>query len=127
VLCTLLLNTGTAQESATTPVFDTTSNRGLHLVFSPTLQPLEINRIHAWQLRLTDREGEPVSGARISITGGMPEHDHGMPTRPVASEETTSGNYLLQGMRFHMPGLWRLDIIIETDSFRDSAALELTL
>lgn len=112
---------------AATPAFVTTSTRGLQLAFYPTLQPLAINRIHAWQLRLTDRDGKPVPGARIRIIGGMPEHDHGMPTRPSVSEEITPGNYQLQGMRFHMPGLWRLDITIETDSLRDDAMLELTL
>ena len=50
--------------------------------YATTLQPIEINRMHAWVAQVMDADGNPVEGATISITGGMPDHDHGLPTAP---------------------------------------------
>jgi len=59
-----------------------------------------------------------VSGATLDIVGGMPEHNHGMPTQPQITEELAPGRYLLEGVRFHMPGLWRLTASISTEKTR---------
>lgn len=86
---------------------------------SPRLQPLEINRLHAWDLRLSRADGTPVQGASIVVDGGMPAHDHGLPTRPRVREATEAGHYVLEGMRFHMHGEWRLLLRVEAGSTRD--------
>ena len=44
--------------------------------------PLPLHAIHNWTIQLRDRQMRPVEGASIVIDGGMPEHDHGLPTRP---------------------------------------------
>jgi hypothetical protein len=44
-----------------------------------TLQPVEINRMHAWLLDIRDADGQPVEDAEIEVSGGMPAHDHGLP------------------------------------------------
>src|SRR4249920_3274177 len=31
--------------------------------------------------------------------GGMPQHGHGLPTRPVVSRELADGTYLMEGMK----------------------------
>src|SRR6476620_6619952 len=42
--------------------------------------PIAVNKMPAWEIRLCSPSGEPVSGARISVDGGMPQHGHGFPT-----------------------------------------------
>ena len=81
-------------------------------VFS-RLSPIEINTIHSWEIVLSDGNG-PMSGATLEIVGGMLEHNHGMPTQPQITEELAPGRYLLEGVRFHMPGLWRMTASIST-------------
>jgi hypothetical protein len=51
--------------------------------------------------------GEPVDDARFTLDATMPEHGHGMTTRP---EHTAlgEGRYLSRGMKLHMPGRWLL-------------------
>ncbi|MFT6094863.1 MAG: hypothetical protein ACJA2Q_002770 [Pseudohongiellaceae bacterium] len=92
------------------PVLSVQTSKGITVDIYSEIAPLDINRIHSWQLRLTDAQGSPVSNAQIELVGGMPEHDHGMPTQPQITAETETGSYLLEGMRFHMPGKWLLDI-----------------
>lgn len=100
---------------------------GNRLHISSELPPLEINRMHSWLLRLTDAAGAPVANARFAVQGGMPDHDHGLPTRPEVTGEIEPGVYLLQGLRFHMPGRWLIEFDIGLGEEADSASLEFEL
>jgi hypothetical protein len=103
------------------------SSRGVYVVsFESSLQPIEINRIHSWTLSVTSG-GAPVTGALLTVTGGMPAHDHGMPTRPRVTAELGNGEYLLEGMRFHMGGDWEVSIEIEADGKTDTVVVTLAL
>jgi hypothetical protein len=75
--------------------------------------PIAINKMHAWEIRLRSPSGEPVPRARISVDGGMPQHGHGFPTRPRVTRELGDGRYLLEGMKFSMPGWWELKLKVD--------------
>lgn len=107
--------------------FSVMTEGGNRLHISSDLSPLEINRMHSWLLRLTDAAGAPVANARFAVQGGMPDHDHGLPTRPEVTEEIEPGVYLLQGLRFHMPGRWLIEFDIGLGEDADSASLEFEL
>jgi hypothetical protein len=96
------------------------------LSYSSELQPLAINKIHDWVLHVVDSDGNPVEGAELEIGGGMPKHDHGLPTAPEITE-LGNGNYRVSGMRFHMNGYWELKIEIRTATERDTVLIKLTL
>ena len=100
---------------------------GLRILIRSQLSPLQINRIHSWHVEILDDKSVPVSGAEVLVSGGMPEHDHGLPTRPVVTEEIDPGTYLLQGIRFHMPGKWRMIISIETEENLSTVNLDFNL
>ena len=54
---------------------------------------------------------EPPDGdlnRRGHLIPGMPDHDHGLPTQPQVTSRLENGDYLLEGVRFHMPGKWQL-------------------
>ena len=82
-----------------------------------TLLPPErapaINQMHSWQLRLQDAKGAPVTGARFLVDGGMPQHGHGLPTRPRVTREIEAGTYQIDGMKFSMTGWWELTLDID--------------
>ncbi len=121
MLCVLLQQVGTTGDAWE-------SKRGLFIVgYESALQPIEINRIHSWQLHVENADGDPVTGADIEVTGGMPAHDHGLPTRPLVTEELGDGYYRLQGMRFHMAGDWELTIVIVADGKTDTVVVALHL
>lgn len=103
------------------------SEGGVAIAIYSELSPLRLNRLHAWRIHLTDADGEPLTGAELELTGGMPDHDHGLPTLPLISGETAAGVYLLQGMRLHMPGRWVITIDIDSPAGEDEATLEFQL
>ncbi len=94
------------------PVLAATTSKGLTISMESEIAPLEINRIHSWLLRLNDAQGNLVSNAVIEFNGGMPEHNHGLPTQPQVTAEIQPGVYLLEGLRFHMQGAWRLELTL---------------
>ena len=107
--------------------FSLTTNQGSALEIFSQLDPLAINIIHSWELVLYTADGAPLNGALMSVVGGMPDHDHGLPTSPVVTGEATPGRYLLEGMRFHMPGRWLLTFDVISDQGSESATLEFRL
>jgi hypothetical protein len=72
-----------------------------------------INQMHAWTIRLASADGAPVHGANFAVDGGMPQHGHGLPTKPRVTRELGEGTYLLEGMKFSMTGWWELKLAID--------------
>ena len=95
--------------------------------FHSEIDPIVINRIHRWVLEITDADGHAVTGAKISVDGGMPAHDHGLPTRPRVTGEPEPGQYRLEGLRFHMRGQWQIELTIDVQGVRDVAVITLEL
>jgi len=120
-----LLVTTTA--SAKEPDLSIETSEGLRILIHSQLSPLQINRIHSWHVEIVDGANKPVTDAVVSVSGGMPEHDHGLPTQPRVTEEIKPGTYLLQGVRFHMPGKWKMIISIETEANLSTVNLDFDL
>lgn len=94
---------------------------------SPQQEPVSIGSLHAWTVTLTDREGRPVDGAHFTIDGGMPQHGHGLPTLPAVTRDMGEGRYLVEGVKFNMPGWWELKFAIEGSSGTDDVTFNLVL
>jgi tetratricopeptide (TPR) repeat protein len=89
--------------------------------------PIPLNRMHSWVLQLQTADGKPLENAAIAIAGGMPEHDHGLPSAPQVTRYLGNGAYLLEGMKFHMNGWWQLKFRIETADQSDDITFDLML
>ena len=83
--------------------------------------------MHSWTLHVETEDGEPVTGATIEVEGGMPAHDHGLPTAPRVTEELGDGDYRLDGVRFHMGGQWELVFRIRAGDIEDIVVVTLDL
>lgn len=84
--------------------------------FLITLLPpdnVPLQTIHSWRVKVATPDGKPVTGALVYVNGGMPEHGHGLPTRPVITGEVGEGVYLIEGMKFSMPGWWEILIAVQ--------------
>ena len=95
--------------------------------YASDLQPLVINRMHSWVLDVVDSDGGPVTGANLTVSGGMPIHDHGLPTSPKVTRELEPGRYLLEGLRFHMRGEWQVEIAIDAGELSDVVVILLDI
>ena len=95
--------------------------------FVSELDPLTINQIHQWIFHVESAAGVPVEDATVSVTGGMPKHNHGLPTNPVMTQSLGNGDYVLAGMRFHMNGYWELAVTVIAGGRRDTVIIPLTI
>ena len=84
------------------------------VTLQPPAAPAAINQLHAWQVRLASSAGAPIAHARITVDGGMPQHGHGLPTRPQVTQELAAGTYLIEGMKFSMTGWWEIKLAIDS-------------
>ena len=86
----------------------------------PPAVPPAISQLHAWQVSVATPAGLPVAQARIQVDGGMPQHGHGLPTRPRVTQELSAGTYLMEGMKFSMTGWWEIKLVIDGSQGADS-------
>jgi hypothetical protein len=98
--------------------------------YQATLEPIErirLGRIQTMRLQLNNGSGEPLDGAEITVGGGMPQHGHGLPTRPRVTRNSAGGVYEVEGMKFNMGGWWVVKFRIESAAGADSVVFNLEL
>jgi len=104
------------------------SGSGLFKVsYTSDVEPVPVNRLHSWNLQVVTADGKPVRGARILILGDMPEHGHGFPTEPEVSAGMRDGLYLVEGLKFSMPGWWVVTFHIAAGEIMDHVSFNLLL
>src|SRR3954469_13554000 len=84
-------------------------------------------KLHRWTLHLETANGTPVDSATIAIDGGMPQHGHGLPTKPRATRVLGNGDHLIEGMKFNMGGWWVVKFAVASAAGRDSLVFNLKL
>lgn len=110
--------------------FSTTrlSDNGLFRVSYVSLENVvPVNQMHQWTLHVETADGELVENATIDVDGDMPEHGHGLPTRPQVTEYLGNGDYLVEGMKFQMGGWWVMDFTITANSHTDAVHFNMKL
>jgi hypothetical protein len=120
------VTTANAADPALADLTGTTA-KGLQIEIYSELSPLQINQIHSWHVRLLDSEGNALLVDDLEVNGGMLEHDHGLPTQPQVTALLENGDYLLEGVRFHMQGLWQLLIEFQHNGALDTATIDFNL
>jgi hypothetical protein len=96
-----------------------TADNKFVVTLQPPATPPAINQLHTWQVRLASAQGAPIAHARIKVDGGMPQHGHGLPTRPQVTQELPDGTYLIEGMKFSMTGWWEIKLAIDSAAGAD--------
>lgn len=105
----------------------TGDNGVFRVTYTSELDPIAINELHTWTLYVETVDGAPVEGAVISVSGGMPEHNHGLPTQPQVTQDLGGGNYRVEGMQFQMNGWWTVTFVIDANGQQDSVTFNLQL
>jgi hypothetical protein len=99
-------------------------------LYVATLEPsrqLRPRQMQTLAVAIVDRDGHAVVGATLTIDGGMPEHGHGLPTRPRVTRANSPGNYEIEGVRFNMGGWWEFKIAITSEIGADTVTFNLSL
>ncbi len=86
-----------------------------------------MGRLHAWTLHVARADGTLVADAAIAVNGDMPQHGHGLPTRPRVTRNLGNGDYLVEGMKFQMGGWWVVDFTIDAGGKHDTVRFNMIL
>ncbi len=119
--------TGTAQEEIDQSRSQTSANALYVASIEPEGGEIKQGELHAWILTVKTPDGKPVDDAKITVDGGMPEHNHGLPTSPEMTEKLGEGRYRIEGVKFSMSGRWELRFDISSAAGSDSATFNLVL
>jgi hypothetical protein len=95
--------------------------------FTASEAEIPVNRLHTWTLHVETPDGQPIHNAAIVVDGDMPQHGHGLPTRPRVTQALGNGDYLVEGMKFQMGGWWVIDFDITTGGQTDRVSFNLML
>lgn len=93
----------------------------------PNTDPIPVNQLHTWVLHVETPVGRPLENATIAVDGDMPQHGHGLPTRPQVTRNLGGGDYLVEGLKFQMGGWWVMDFDITANGRSDRVSFNLML
>ena len=97
------------------------------MAFTPEGDSIRVGRMHSWRLHVETVDGAPVDSAAIAVDGGMPQHGHGLPTRPRVTQALGGGDYRVSGMKFNMGGWWVVTFRMQAAGAADSVTFNLKL
>jgi YtkA-like len=105
-----------------------TSEHGLYrATVRPGITPIPVRRLQSWTLHLETVAGIPIDSATITVDGGMPQHGHGLPTRPRVVRALGNGDHQVDGVKFSMGGWWRMLFIVRTTAGMDTVVFNADL
>ncbi|HEX3158121.1 MAG TPA: FixH family protein [Gemmatimonadaceae bacterium] len=84
-------------------------------------------RLHSWTLHLENAAGTPVDVASVDVDGGMPQHGHGLPTKPRVMRQLGNGDHVVEGMKFNMGGWWVVKFRVSAPAGTDSLVFNVQL
>jgi hypothetical protein len=93
----------------------TTANGLYHLAWETKPAPIPMGQLFEIDTTLTDaKTGKPIEDAVVRVDARMPQHGHGMATKPEdVGGPHPSGVYVTRGMKFHMPGDWTITFTVD--------------
>jgi hypothetical protein len=104
-----------------------TSAAGRYVATLEPARPLRTRQMQTLRVIVRDAEGLAIDEAQISIDGGMPQHGHGLPTRPRVTRSLGDGAYEIEGVRFNMGGWWEFKLAITGSRGADTVTFNLSL
>ena len=105
-----------------------TSEGGLYrATIKPQGDSIPQGKLHRWTLHLETSRGVAVDSVVVAVDGGMPQHGHGLPTKPRVTRDLGNGDHLVEGMKFNMGGWWVVKFRVESAAGSDSVVFNLAL
>lgn len=100
-------------------------------VYRGTIRPagdsIPQGKIQSWMLHLETASGVPVDSASVTVDGGMPQHGHGLPTKPQVTRALGNGDHFVEGIKFNMGGWWVVKFHVSAAAGSDSLIFNISL
>lgn len=100
-------------------------------IYRGTIRPagdsIPKGKIQSWMLHLETANGVPVDSASVTVDGGMPQHGHGLPTKPQVTRALGNGDHFVEGIKFNMGGWWVVKFHVSAAAGNDTLVFNLSL
>lgn len=112
--------------------FVRTTQAGRYIVDMQLDPPMpELGQLFAIDAVVTRRDGLPLEVGSLALDARMPQHDHGMETKPQLLPGACEGDvcthpggrYRTEGFKFHMVGEWTVTIDVQGLKGPDSTSM----
>jgi cytochrome c peroxidase len=87
------------------------------------VEPPPVNKLHRWEGRVLRVDGRVPMLRALEVDGGMPAHGHGLPSAPTLTQ-LGEGRFVVEGMKFNMPGSWVLKVMVADAAGADGAEFQ---
>ena len=104
-----------------------TSAAQMYKVTMSPAESIKVGKLHSWNIQVLTADGKPVDSAKITVDGGMPQHGHGLPTKPLVTKQLGDGRHLVEGMKFNMGGWWVVKFEVASAQGSDVVTFNLKL
>lgn len=102
-----------------------------HTLYRATIEPagdsIPRGKLQTWTLHLETADGSALDSATVTVDGGMPQHGHGLPTKPLVTRHLGQGDHLVEGMKFNMGGWWVVKFRVAAAAGTDTVVFNLKL
>ena len=127
IIISIFLFSTYASSESIHPVLETVSQNGYIIKIFSEVTPININVIHNWSIDIRDSKDNLIDDLIITVNGGMPLHSHGLPTSPKVVNQSSTGSYKLEGIKFHMAGKWEIIMELKKDNLIDVAKVSFNI
>lgn len=97
----------------------------VELISFPVSPPT--NQIFSFDLRVTTANEIDAESLDVLVDAGMPQHAHGMNVRPrarVNRQDASEAVFTIDGMMFHMPGVWELSVDVVDGPYTERVSFD---
>ena len=99
------------------------SRRNFEVQITDSL-PTTLNTIVSWPIKIKSlRANYVLDEVKLMIDGGMPHHGHGLPTTPTIKPTSKPDEYIIEGLKFSMPGYWEVRINASNGQKNDNVTI----
>ena len=82
---------------------------------------------YTWTVEVHTTEGEPLTGAEVIAKPTMPDHEHGTYPPTTTGKDEGGGRYRLEEMNLFMPGVWQIEIRVNSEADDDTVVYRFDL
>lgn len=93
----------------------------------PTQMPPSLAALHQWTVRIEPANNTVAKPTRILFDASMPSHGHGLVTTPQVTRNLGDGEFLVEGVKFHMAGDWEIRVTVIDAQSQDQALIQVTV
>ena len=102
-----------------------TENNTFYVIYESNPSPIPLNEYFSITVTpyADNSKSEILNDVTVYVDAIMPDHNHGMNEEPETTLQA-DGSFLSEGLKWHMEGLWELQIYVTKD-YTEMAAIDI--